>query len=129
MLRSIVFELNICKCGLEEIRKVLNIDAKAKSPFNYTVHFKSGKTEYGFAYIDTSDNHCRLDWYGKTDCGLDHASVDLSHAQWTGNVDGSLFLDGKYINWPTREKKNNDRIEKIIFIPAKEGYLSSDYDY
>jgi len=45
MLRSIIFELNTYQCGLPEARSVLNIDARLKSPFNYTVYFKSGKTE------------------------------------------------------------------------------------
>jgi hypothetical protein len=50
----------------------------------------------------------------------------MAEARWTGNADGSLQLDGKYAYWQQREKRNSDRIEKIIFIPAKEGYLSGE---
>jgi hypothetical protein len=129
ILRSIVFELNTCKCSLEQIRCVLNIEARAKSPFNYTIHFKSGKIEDGFDYLDTADNRYSIDWYQKANGKRDDATVDMTKAQWTGNKDGSLYLDGKYTCWSQGEKRNNDLIEKIIFIPAKEGYLSNENVY
>jgi len=128
MLRSIIYELNTYKCGLAEARKVLNIEAKAKSPFNYTLYFKSGKTETDFDYIDTADKRCHLNWRWKEIGDLDMATVDMSEARWTGSGDGSLHLDGKYTYWPRNEKRNNGGIEKIIFIPAKEGYLSGEND-
>jgi hypothetical protein len=129
MLRSIVFELNICKCGLVEVRKFLNIDAKAKSPFNYTICFKSGKTETGFDYIDTADSRLNLYWYGKSDGNRERVTVNMTEVQWTGNADGSLYLDRKHIYRQQEEKRSGDHIEKIIFIPAKEGYLSSENNW
>jgi hypothetical protein len=128
MLRSIIFELNTYKCGLAEARRILNIEARAKSPFNFTIYFKSGKTENSFDYIDTADNRYSLDWYWKESGERDYATVDMSEAKWSGSGDCSLHLDGKYIYWPRNEKRNKDGIEKIIFVPAKEGYLSSEND-
>jgi len=128
MLRSIIFELNTYKCSLAEARMVLNIEAKAKSPFNYTIYFKSGKTVTDFDYLDTADNRCHLGWHWKENGERDCATVDMSEAQWAGSGDGSLHLDGKYIYWPRSEESNNNSIEKIIFIPAKERYRSSEYD-
>jgi len=126
MLRSVIFELNAYKCGLAEARRVLNIEAKAQSPFNYTIYFKSGKTETDFDYIDTADNRYLLSWHWKENGERDLATVDMSEAKWSGSEDGSLYLDGKYTFWPRNEKRNNGGIDKIIFIPAKEGHLSSE---
>jgi len=106
----------------------LKIEARAKSPFNYTVYFKSGKTETDFDYIDTADNRYLLSWHWKESGERELATVDMSEAKWSGSGDGSLYLDGKYTYWPRNEKRNNGGIEKIIFIPAKEGYLSSEND-
>jgi hypothetical protein len=128
MLRSIIFELNTYKCSLAEARRVLNIEARAKSPFNFSVYFKSGKIETDFDYIDMTDNRFHLDWRWKENGERDCATVDMSEAQWAGSGDGSLHLDGKYIYWPRSEERNNDSIEKIIFTPAKGGYLSSEND-
>lgn len=124
MLRSIIFELNAYQCGLEEARKVLNINARSNSPFNYTIFFKSGKTENGFDCIDTSDRHYDLDWYGKSDGCRYGAKVNMTKMRWTGNTDGSLLLDKKHICLMSNGKNNIDSIEKIIFIPAKAGYLA-----
>jgi len=129
MLRSIIFELNTYKCGLEEARRVLNIAARAKSPFNYTVYFKSGKTETDIDYIDTADKSCRLVWFCKMNGERQMATVDMSEARWAGSGDGSLHLDGKNVISSGNEEGNGDRIEKIIFIPAKEGFLSNGNDY
>jgi len=129
MLRSIIFELNTYKCGLAETRRILNIEARAKSSFNYTIYFKSGKNETGFDFIDTANNRNRLFWYWKADGERDTATVDMSEAKWIGNADGSLYLDGKFVCWSQREEENNDRIEKIIFIPAKDIYSGgNDWD-
>ena len=126
ILRSIVFELNTGKCSLIETGRVLNIASKARSPFNFTVYFKLGKTETGFEYIDTAQSRYHIDWYGRTDGIRDSAAVNMLEAQWTGGADGSLILDGKHVCWMQREKKSDDRVEKIVFVPAKEGYLSED---
>ena len=126
---SIVFELNTGASGLEEARSVLNIAANAKTPFNYTINFKSGKTESGFDYIDTADRHYHLDWYEKPDGNHDNAIVNMAEARWTGNADGSLKLDGKDIRWSPGRKKDNNYIERIIFIPAKDGYLANGNDW
>jgi len=129
MLRSIVFELNTRGCGLPEARKVLNIEAKARSPFDYTVYFKSGKTENGFDYIDTGDSRHGLNWYGKAGGERDGAAANMLEARWTGDTDGSLSLDGKYVHWTQRDKKCTDRVEKIVFVPAKGGFLASENDW
>jgi hypothetical protein len=126
ILRSIVFELNTGKCGLAETGRVLNIASKARSPFNFTIYFKLGKTETGFEYIDTAQSRYHIDWYVRTDGIRDTAAVNMLEAQWTGGADGSLILDGKHVCWMQREKKSDDRVEKIVFVPAKEGYLSED---
>jgi len=128
MLRSIIFEINTYKCGLADVRRVLNIEARAKSPFYYAIYFKSGTSENYFDYIDTADNEFHLHWRWKTDGDRECAVVDMSKAEWTGNRDGSLFLDGQYAYWSGSDERNGDCIAKIIFIPAKEGYLSSEND-
>jgi DNA replication protein DnaC len=129
MLRSIIFELNIYKCGLQEARKILNIEARSKSPFNYTIYFQSGKTETGFDYIDTTNKHYRLDWYAKTDGSRNDVMVDMTKLHWTGNNNGSLLLENKHICLFNKEVKDHNNIEKIIFIPAKEGYLDAGNDW
>jgi hypothetical protein len=128
MLKSIVFELNTYVCGLEEVKNILNIDSKARSPFDYKIHFKSGKVESGFDYINLADNRWNLDWYRKSDAGREVAAANMFEARWNGNDDGSLVLGGEHIHWASREKHNADRIEKIVFTPARKGYLS-DEDY
>jgi hypothetical protein len=124
MLRSIVYELNTYRCGLQEVRRVLNIEARSKSPFNFTLYFKSGKTETGFDYIDTANRHYHLDWYGGHDGHHDQVAVNMTKIRWTGNTDGSLLLDERHIFMSEKGGENDDRIEKIIFIPAKESYHS-----
>jgi len=121
MLRSILFELNVYKCGLEEVRRVLNIEARARSPFNFTIHFKSGKTGEGFDYIDTSQSHQKIEWYNKTDGSRCFSTANMLCAQWTRDANGSLLLDGEYVFWQQSEENenNNDCIENIIFVPAK----------
>jgi len=128
MLRSIIFELNAYKCGLADARRVLNIEARAKSPFYYTIYFKSGTSETDFDYIDTTDNRYSLDWHWKADGERDRATVNMSEAYWNGSGDGSLLLDGKYVYWSGSEERKGDYIVKIIFTPAKEGYLASEND-
>ena len=123
MLRSIIFELNTYQCDLQEARKVLNIEARSKSPFNYTVYYTSGETETGFDYIDTASRHYRLDWFREKDGYRNDVRVNMTKLQWTGNSDGSLLLDGKYICLLCDE--DNSKIEKILFVPANEGYLSA----
>jgi len=123
MLRSIIFELNTYQCELPEARKVLNIEAKAKSSFNFTVFFKSGKIETGFEYIDTSGSRSRINWFSKKGGNRDYAVINMIEARWTGNDDGSLLLEGKNIFWSESEEGSNDCIERIVFVPAKDGYL------
>ena len=130
MLRSIVFELNTYRCGLDEVKRTLNIDARSKSLFNYTIYFKSGKTEKWFSYIDMASKHQRIHWYEKTNGGdTEYVWVNVSEAKWTGDADGSLLLEGEYIDWSSSKKGNTDHIEKIIFVPGKGGFISSDNDY
>jgi SpoVK/Ycf46/Vps4 family AAA+-type ATPase len=125
MLRSIIFELNTYQSSLTEVRRILNIEAQAKSPFNFTVCFKSGKIESGFDYIDTSVIRHYITWHDKAD-KRECASVNMRGAGWSGDENGSLVRDADNIAWSQDgDKKNHDRIERIVFVPAKEGYLAS----
>jgi hypothetical protein len=128
MLRSVVFEINTYVCDLEEAKNILNIDTKVRSPFDYKIHFKSGQVEAGFDYINLAESRWDLDWYRKADAVREDATVNMFEAQWNGNDDGSLVLSGEHIYWTPREKDNSDRIEKIVFTPARKGYLSGE-DY
>ena len=69
--------------------------------------------------------HFELDWYDENGGRSDYATINLTKLQWTGNIDGSLLLERKYINWVRDESEKDDFIEKIIFYPAREGYQSS----
>jgi len=129
MLRAIIFELNTYQCGLQEARSVLNIDARIKSPFNYTVYFKSGRTETGFNYLDMGHIQCSVEWNRKSTGYREIAKADMTKVQWTGDADGSLLLEESHIKFVRSEDVKEDGIEKIIFIPAKAGYLSGDSDY
>jgi hypothetical protein len=51
----------------------------------------------------------------------------MAEAMWTGKQDGSLSLDGKHIHWSSEDEKSNDRIEKILFVPAKYGCVDDRY--
>jgi hypothetical protein len=126
MLKAIVFELNTYVCGLEEVTGILNIDAQARSPFDYTIYFASGNTESGFDYINPSKTIERLNWYKKSDATCDTTKVNMFEARWTGKNDGSLILDGKHVHQTPDEKEKSDTIEKIVFTPARKGYQSSD---
>jgi hypothetical protein len=129
MLKAIIFELNTYRCDLPEIKRILNIEAKARSAFDFTVYFKSGKTETGLDYIDPVHGRSRIDWYGKTDGKRDLAVVNMAEARWTGKEDGSLLLDGSHVHWSSEDEKSNDRIEKVVFVPAKYGCIDDgDYD-
>jgi len=125
MLRAIIFELNTYNCDLQEARRMLNIETQVKSPFNYIIYFESGETETGFDYIDIVNRHYRLDWYEKADGSRNDVMVNLTKLQWTGNNNGSLILDKKFICQSQKEGNEKTIIEKIIFIPAKEGYLDT----
>jgi hypothetical protein len=127
MLQAIIFELKTYRCGLSEAKRVLNIDAQVRSAFEFTVCFKSGRTESGSDYIDPVHGRSRIDWYGKTDGKRDRAVVNMAEAMWTGKQDGSLSLDGKHIHWSSEDEKSNDRIEKILFVPAKYGCVDDRY--
>jgi hypothetical protein len=129
MLRAVVFEINTYVCGLEEVKNILNIDAKVRSPFDYKIYFKSGEVESGSDYVNLADSRWDLDWYRKSDARREEATVNMVEARWTGNDDGSLVLDAEHIIWTPREKRTAGRIEKIVFIPARKGYLSCEsYD-
>jgi hypothetical protein len=127
-----VFELNTYICGLEEITSLLNIDAQARSPFDYTIYFSSGETESGFDYINLSDIRWKLEWYKRSDADYDYATVNMFEARWNGKQDGSLILEGRHIRWTPDEKDRADKIEKVVFTPARKGYQSngnySDYE-
>jgi hypothetical protein len=51
----------------------------------------------------------------------------MTEARWTGKQDGSLLLDGNHVRWSSEDEKSNDRIEKVVFIPARINYVYSDY--
>jgi hypothetical protein len=121
MLKAVVFELKTYRCGLTEAKRVLNIEAQARSAFDFTVYFKSGKTETGFEYIDPIHGRSRIDWHGKNDGKRNQAVVNMTGTRWTGKPDGSLLLDGNHVQWPSEGEKSNDRIEKVIFVPARYG--------
>jgi hypothetical protein len=109
--------------------EILNIDAKVRSPFDYKIYFKSGEVESGSDYVNLADSRWDLDWYRKSDARREEATVNMVEARWTGNDDGSLVLGAEHIIWTPREKRTADRIEKIVFIPARKGYLSCEsYD-
>jgi hypothetical protein len=129
MLRAIIFELNTYKCALEDVRAVLNIDGRTRSPFDFKIYFKSGTVENGFDYLDLSSKRLRLYWYSKQGFCQDDAFINPSKAKWMGTDNGSLVLT-EDINWPTDDtEKTDDRVEKIIFTPAKKGYLADgNYD-
>jgi hypothetical protein len=127
MLKALIFELRTYRCDLAEAKRVLNIDAQAQSPFNFTVYFKSGKTETGSNNIDPLNSRYSINWYGKKDGKRDNAIVNMTDARWTGKPDGSLLLDGNHVRWSSEDEKSNDRIEKIVFTPAKSGYIGNDY--
>jgi hypothetical protein len=128
MLRSIVFEMNTYVCDLDEVKNILNIDAKVRSPFNYKIYLKSGNIESGFDYINLAESRWSLYWYRKSDAGREETTVNMLEARWNGNDDGSLVLGNEHIHWTPRGKHNADRIEKIVFTPARKGYLSGE-DY
>ncbi|GHU30281.1 hypothetical protein FACS1894172_03230 [Spirochaetia bacterium] len=129
MLHAIIFELNTYKSTLEDVGHILNIGGRARSPFDFKIYFKSGKIEAGFDYINISSTRFKLCWYSKQDFSRDYAFVNPSKAQWMGKDNGSLVLT-EDINWPTDDDvKTDDLIEKIVFIPAKKGYLADgNYD-
>jgi hypothetical protein len=124
MLHSIVFELNTYVCGLEDVKDVLNIDSGARSPFDYRIWFTSGEHESGFDYINPSSRQWDLAWYRESDGIRDDATVNMSEARWTGEDDGSLILEGAHIHRRPGRKNSGPRIEKIVFTPARKGYLS-----
>jgi hypothetical protein len=123
MLRSIIFELNTYTCSLEAVQHILNIDGRTRTPFDFNVYFKSGKIETGFDYLNISSKRLRLYWYNKGGFCEDGAYINPSKAQWMGNDSGSLVLT-EDINGPTGGEETDDRVEKIIFIPARKGYLA-----
>jgi hypothetical protein len=98
MLRSIIFELNTYICGLEEVKTILNIDAKLRSPFDYKICFKSGEIETGFGYINLAESRWNLDWYRKSDGSREIAAVNMFEARWNGHDDGSLILGGEHVH-------------------------------
>jgi hypothetical protein len=131
MLRAIIFELNTYKCQLKEVQQMLNINAGSRSSFNFKIYFASGRVESGFDYININSTHARIDWYPKNKYRCDYAYADLSMAHWTGDENSSLVLT-EGISWEKDDNEcENDRIEKIIFTPAKKGYLANgnDWDY
>jgi hypothetical protein len=129
MLHAIIFELNTYKSTLEEVGHILNIGGGTRSPFDFKIYFKSGKVETGFDYINISATRVRLSWYSKENFRQDVAFINPSKAQWMKTENGSLILT-EDINWPTEDEKTDDRVEKIIFIPGKKGYLATgNYDY
>jgi hypothetical protein len=127
MLKAVIFELKTYQCNLAEVKRVLNIEAQSRSAFNYAIHFKSGRIETGFRYLDPTANRSGIVWYGKADGKRDQAIADMAEARWTGKPDGSLLLDGNHVHWSSEDKKTNDRIEKIVFVPAKMCVISDEY--
>jgi hypothetical protein len=127
MLKAIIFELKEYQSDLPEVKRILNIEAQARSAFDFTVYFKSGRAESGFDYIDPTLNRTRIEWYGKADGKGDRAIVNMTEARWTGQSDGSLLLDGNHVHWSSEDKKSNDRIEKVLFVPAKNCFISDEY--
>ncbi|MDR1901822.1 MAG: ATP-binding protein [Treponema sp.] len=127
MLKAVIFELKTYRCSLLEAKRILNIEAQSRSAFDFTVYFKSGKIETGFDYIDPSKNRFCIDWYGKLDGNRDRAIVNMTKARWTGKQDGSLLLDGNHVHWSSEDEKSNDRVEKVVFIPARTSYAYNEY--
>jgi hypothetical protein len=123
MLKAIIFELKEYRSDLPEVKRILNIEAQARSAFDFTVYFKSGRSEAGHDYINPTWNREQIDWYKRSD-GEDSPDIaDIPQARWTGKPDGSLLLDGNYVHWSPEDEKSNDRIEKIIFVPAKKDII------
>jgi hypothetical protein len=127
MLKAVIFELKTYRCGLPEAKRILNIEAQARSAFDFIIYFKSGKTETGFDYIDPAHGRSRIGWYGKHDGKRGRAVVNMTETRWTGKPDGSLLLDGNHVQWSPEDETDNDRLERIIFIPAKYGCVSEEY--
>jgi hypothetical protein len=127
MLQAVIFELKTYRYGLPEAKRVLNIDAQVRSAFEFTVCFKSGRIESGSDYIDPVHGRSHVYWYRKTDGKRDRAVANMAEAVWTGKQDGSLSLNGKHIHWSSEDEKSNDRIEEILFVPAKYGCVDDRY--
>jgi hypothetical protein len=118
MLKAIIFELKEYQSDLSEVKRILNIQTQASSAFNFVVYFESGRSEAGHHYITPTSKREEIVWYKKADGEKDHALADMSEARWTGKPDGSLLLDRKHFYWTPEDEKNDDRIEKIVFVPA-----------
>jgi hypothetical protein len=119
MIKALLFELTTYDCNIEEAKRVLNIEAHAVSLFEFTVYFKSGLIETGSEEINPISSRSDIDWFRKIDGKRDRAFVNMSKAMWSGKEDGSLFLDGSHVHWSPENEKTNDRIDKIIFVPAR----------
>jgi hypothetical protein len=129
MLRSIIFEINMFGCPLNDVQQVLNIDANLRSPYDFTVYFKSGKIESGFDTININSKKHMLDWREDTYVRCE-VNINPSKAKWNGDSKGTLVLteDIKLREYPENDKKAKDNIVKIIFTPVKKDFLASGYD-
>jgi hypothetical protein len=127
MLKAVVFEVKTYRCDLPEAKRVLNIEAQARSAFDFTVYFKSGKTETGFEYIDPIHGRSCIEWHGKNNGKRDRAVANMTGMRWTGKPDGSLLLDGSHVQWSPEDKTGNDRIDKVMFVPAQHGCVDDAY--
>jgi hypothetical protein len=122
MLRSIVFELNNYDCGIDEVKKALNINTREHSFCDFKVYLKSGEIVHGDGLLDFEQSNFSLEW-GKNPRGKGYfAVVNLMKARWTGNADGSLVLDKEFISKPEDKDEDGGDIEKIIFFPDKEHF-------
>ncbi len=129
MLRSIVFELNNYDSSLAEAQNALNLSAREKSAFNYLIYLKSGETVKDDGYLDFSMPYLYLGW-SKNPGGKQYSSiVNTTGAQWTGNDDGSLAVDGEFILKPEDKDEDGGEIEKIVFTPIKEDFRARRYGY
>jgi hypothetical protein len=126
MLKSIVFELKTYNCDLKEVKKYLNIDARTRSLFDFTVYYESGRIEREDCFIDISDTRAEIRWYKELGHGTEFAIVNVSKAKWTGDPDGSIVVGKEYIQYAPMSSDGNvkntgggDRVEKIVFVPSK----------
>jgi SpoVK/Ycf46/Vps4 family AAA+-type ATPase len=134
MLNAIIYELNTFVCDLKEVKEMLNLNASYRAAFNFMVHYESGKVQEGFDFINLSSERWDLYWYPRNKGERNLATVDMTKAIWNRTDDSSLVLTKEFVHHvyiaPQNEDEGvHDSIEKIIFTPAKKGFLSQSSYY
>jgi hypothetical protein len=124
MLRSIIFELRMFGCTLEEAQQVLNIDADLSTLYDYSIYFKSGKIISETESINFNSKRHTLIWRNKEQ-GYFEVNINPSKAKWNGDPNGALALTEVIDLWEHPPKDDKDKIDKIIFIPVKKDFLAA----